>query len=301
MDRLRDPTVNHFFVFMATVLLAIPMTRTENCTSCVPGEVLADQLRQLRIEAVKQLILDRLEMEGRPRDMDPGERRELPAVFLQQVGAEDDNEEGANDDTGAGDEVARLSSLRQLILFPVKIWQSRTASTAVLKFSVTSEMRRLSLHSAILWTAKTLNIPSKQSSWRARDMTTIIDRQIEQRIGDPFLNLHLNVSINALKAVGSSKPYLVVQVDPYRKRPNGQELSDSTRRPGRRKRSTPMCGSGVTQCCRDSLYISFQDIGWSDWILAPQGFHAYYCRGSCRSAASVAASSTQHTSLLQVP
>jgi len=29
------------------------------------------------------------------------------------------------------------------------------------------------------------------------------------------------------------------------------------------------------------LWISFREIGWGDWILAPEGYQAYYCYGAC--------------------
>uniref|UniRef100_A0A8C5XRN0 TGF-beta family profile domain-containing protein n=1 Tax=Microcebus murinus TaxID=30608 RepID=A0A8C5XRN0_MICMU len=37
-------------------------------------------------------------------------------------------------------------------------------------------------------------------------------------------------------------------------------------------------GSGGRQVCRrHELYVSFQDLGWLDWVIAPQGYSAYYC------------------------
>uniref|UniRef100_A0A8C5G896 Bone morphogenetic protein 7-like n=1 Tax=Gouania willdenowi TaxID=441366 RepID=A0A8C5G896_GOUWI len=29
------------------------------------------------------------------------------------------------------------------------------------------------------------------------------------------------------------------------------------------------------------LYVSFKDLGWQDWIIAPEGYSAYYCEGEC--------------------
>ena len=34
-------------------------------------------------------------------------------------------------------------------------------------------------------------------------------------------------------------------------------------------------------CRRQSLYVDFSDVGWNDWIVAPPGYHAYYCHGDC--------------------
>ena len=35
------------------------------------------------------------------------------------------------------------------------------------------------------------------------------------------------------------------------------------------------------QCRRHNLNINFSDVGWSDWIVAPQGYNAFYCHGNC--------------------
>ncbi|XP_060747250.1 growth/differentiation factor 10b [Tachysurus vachellii] len=34
-------------------------------------------------------------------------------------------------------------------------------------------------------------------------------------------------------------------------------------------------------CARRYLRVDFADIGWSEWILAPKAFDAYYCAGTC--------------------
>lgn len=34
-------------------------------------------------------------------------------------------------------------------------------------------------------------------------------------------------------------------------------------------------------CSRRYLRVDFADIGWSEWVLAPKAFDAYYCAGPC--------------------
>ncbi|XP_030766398.1 protein decapentaplegic-like [Sitophilus oryzae] len=36
------------------------------------------------------------------------------------------------------------------------------------------------------------------------------------------------------------------------------------------------------QCSRHKMYVNFGDVGWSDWIVAPPGYDAYYCSGECK-------------------
>uniref|UniRef100_A0A914VTS6 TGF-beta family profile domain-containing protein n=1 Tax=Plectus sambesii TaxID=2011161 RepID=A0A914VTS6_9BILA len=34
-------------------------------------------------------------------------------------------------------------------------------------------------------------------------------------------------------------------------------------------------------CQRRTLYVSFKDLGWEKWVIAPEGYAAYYCDGYC--------------------
>lgn len=34
-------------------------------------------------------------------------------------------------------------------------------------------------------------------------------------------------------------------------------------------------------CQRHTLYVSFKSLGWQDWIIAPEGYPAFYCGGEC--------------------
>ncbi|KAM4729280.1 growth/differentiation factor 10 [Anableps anableps] len=35
------------------------------------------------------------------------------------------------------------------------------------------------------------------------------------------------------------------------------------------------------RCSRRNLRVDFADIGWSEWVIAPKSFDAYYCAGAC--------------------
>ncbi|XP_037072225.1 bone morphogenetic protein 7-like [Pollicipes pollicipes] len=34
-------------------------------------------------------------------------------------------------------------------------------------------------------------------------------------------------------------------------------------------------------CQKQNLYVSFRDLGWQDWIIAPDGYAAFFCTGLC--------------------
>ncbi|XP_023219136.1 bone morphogenetic protein 7-like [Centruroides sculpturatus] len=48
---------------------------------------------------------------------------------------------------------------------------------------------------------------------------------------------------------------------------------------GRLRRSTE---DNVSEgCSRHELYVDFEKIGWSTWIISPKGYNAYHCKGEC--------------------
>lgn len=34
-------------------------------------------------------------------------------------------------------------------------------------------------------------------------------------------------------------------------------------------------------CARHQMYVDFDKIGWSGWIISPKGYNAYHCKGAC--------------------
>ncbi|XP_037343661.2 protein DVR-1 [Pungitius pungitius] len=66
----------------------------------------------------------------------------------------------------------------------------------------------------------------------------------------------------------------------------------------RRRRSAvhlPVTPSNVCRARR--LYIDFKDVGWQDWIIAPQGYLANYCHGECPFPLSESLNGTNHAIL----
>ncbi|XP_050677719.1 inhibin beta chain [Leptidea sinapis] len=49
----------------------------------------------------------------------------------------------------------------------------------------------------------------------------------------------------------------------------------------RRRRALDCDDAAHGRCCRQTYYVSFRALGWDDWIVAPEGYYANYCRGAC--------------------
>ncbi|XP_027764966.1 embryonic growth/differentiation factor 1 [Empidonax traillii] len=75
-------------------------------------------------------------------------------------------------------------------------------------------------------------------------------------------------------------------------------LSRQCQAPQRRRRSArlpPLTPSNLCKARR--LHISFSDVGWENWIIAPQGYLANYCRGECPFPLTAELNSTNHAVL----
>ncbi|NWS20205.1 DERR protein, partial [Pachyramphus minor] len=70
------------------------------------------------------------------------------------------------------------------------------------------------------------------------------------------------------------------------------------RRRRRRRRSARHPQLTPSKLCKARrLYISFSDVGWENWIIAPQGYLANYCRGECPFPLTAELNSTNHAVL----
>ncbi|XP_048950277.1 bone morphogenetic protein 8B isoform X1 [Canis lupus dingo] len=93
------------------------------------------------------------------------------------------------------------------------------------------------------------------------------------RSKQPFLVTFFRASPGPVRAPRAARP--------LKRRPpkKSNELPHPNRLPGI---FDDVHGTDGRQVCRrHELYVSFQDLGWLDWVIAPQGYSAYYCEGEC--------------------
>ncbi|XP_013385477.1 bone morphogenetic protein 7 isoform X2 [Lingula anatina] len=50
----------------------------------------------------------------------------------------------------------------------------------------------------------------------------------------------------------------------------------------------------IKSCKRKTLYVSFKALGWQDWIIAPDGYSAFYCDGECAFPLNAQMNATNH-------
>ncbi|XP_055111177.1 bone morphogenetic protein 8B isoform X2 [Symphalangus syndactylus] len=141
--------------------------------------------------------------------------------------------------------------------------------------------------------------------WLVLDVTAASDRWLLKRHKDLGLRLYVETEdghsvdpglagLLGQRAPRSQQPFVVTffraslspirtprAVRPLRRRQpkKTNELPQANRLPGI---FDDIHGSHGRQVCRrHELYVSFQDLGWLDWVIAPQGYSAYYCEGEC--------------------
>ncbi|XP_020514247.1 inhibin beta A chain-like [Labrus bergylta] len=122
-------------------------------------------------------------------------------------------------------------------------------------------------------------VDARRSGWH----TLAISRQVQNLLEGGSSSLSLEVSCPLCAEGGalpvlttgaggrdqSHRPFLTVTMRPR------EELTQ------RRIKRGLECDGKLRLCCKRQFYVDFKDIGWSDWIIAPSGYHANYCEGDC--------------------
>ncbi|KAM8822101.1 LOW QUALITY PROTEIN: inhibin beta A chain-like [Synchiropus picturatus] len=125
-------------------------------------------------------------------------------------------------------------------------------------------------------------VDTRRSGWHTFPLTPAVRGALAAGGARPRLSLRVSCPLCAeagaaplLPAAArqhSHRPFLMVAVR--------QEEGGEARRRRRRRRGLE-CDAQVRVCCKRQFFVNFKDIGWSDWIIAPSGYHANYCEGEC--------------------
>ncbi|XP_009069569.1 PREDICTED: growth/differentiation factor 15 [Acanthisitta chloris] len=120
-------------------------------------------------------------------------------------------------------------------------------------------------------TPKLLHSQELDQNSQSLDLTAAIQPWVEGPEDTLRLELDFTANISAMLVTSEGEP-LVLEV----------ETQENTARRARRARGLEEeCGKSDGKCCLKTLKVSFQDIGWSDWIIAPNSYYMRFCEGSC--------------------
>lgn len=79
-----------------------------------------------------------------------------------------------------------------------------------------------------------------------------------------------------------------------RKSREGKTRRNRRNRKDKKKKRRKTKKGDKNMCRRHPLYVDFSDVGWNDWIVAPDGYNAYYCQGDCNFPLAHHLNSTNH-------
>ncbi|NXY39140.1 DERR protein, partial [Pomatorhinus ruficollis] len=135
------------------------------------------------------------------------------------------------------------------------------------------------LHKSLLFN---LSAALKDSAIPGRNLTLVLEISAGGRAGDSGTPRSPCAGTDAFEATS----LLVVTL--------GQQCQAARRK----RRSPPTPPVTPSPLCKPRrLYISFSDVGWENWIIAPQGYLANYCRGDCPFPLAAELNSTNHAVL----
>ncbi|CAI2353607.1 unnamed protein product [Caenorhabditis sp. 36 PRJEB53466] len=129
------------------------------------------------------------------------------------------------------------------------------------------------------------------TDWIDVDVSTAFSRRID-RISF-FVELPENVEMDETESSSlSSLPYARAQSAPLIVFSDLSEPSSVRRKrsaqPGNSERKSRKKGRKhhnyeveSNLCRKTDLYVDFDELGWQDWIMAPKGYDAFQCQGSC--------------------
>ncbi|XP_072312882.1 bone morphogenetic protein 2-like [Eucyclogobius newberryi] len=90
----------------------------------------------------------------------------------------------------------------------------------------------------------------------------------------PETNAYLVIFSDESAGKAINKSYFAKAQSPQSLQHNGHSRH-------RRAAALDRPNSPAHTCQRVPLFVDFEEIGWSGWIISPRGYNAYHCRGSC--------------------
>ncbi|XP_029169043.1 protein 60A [Nylanderia fulva] len=163
-----------------------------------------------------------------------------------------------------------------------------------------------------------INVTTSQEGWLTLNVTAALDHWVNNPSGNRGLYISVHpadrlvhelrpedIGIIEFRGDPDYQPFMVG----YFKSSGRREAKIRQKRDAKRKkksettswdyRTNPYTDPGTTQyysrtCRIQTLYVSFRDLQWQDWIIAPDGYDAYYCSGDCNFPLNAHMNATNH-------
>lgn len=161
-----------------------------------------------------------------------------------------------------------------------------------------------------------INVTNSQEGWLTLNVTAALDHWVNNPSGNRGLYISVHpadrlvhelrpedIGIIEFRGDPDYQPFMVG----YFKSSGRREAKIRQKRDARRKKSestnwdyrtNPYTDPGATyssRTCRiKQLYVSFRDLQWQDWIIAPDGYDAFYCSGDCNFPLNAHMNATNH-------
>ncbi|KAM4605230.1 anti-dorsalizing morphogenic protein [Polymixia lowei] len=134
-------------------------------------------------------------------------------------------------------------------------------------------------------------------SWMTDEGSNLGLQVVVKTLGGSQMDMKLVRFASGRNHHQSKQPMLVLFTDDGRRSTTleGKDLNDTPASPSLPR--VPMTGSATSRsarsldhgeeegasmpCQRLPLYVDFEEIGWSGWIVSPRGYNAYHCKGAC--------------------
>ena len=121
----------------------------------------------------------------------------------------------------------------------------------------------------------------------ARAITLDVSPAVRRWLAHPRANHGLLIRV--LSPAGAGERVRLRRVegetddDWHRNQPLLVVYTDDGRPRGRVRRSAPHSHKRRhDECRRRKLYVDFTEVGWNNWIVAPGGYNAFFCKGECK-------------------
>ncbi|KAL2097628.1 hypothetical protein ACEWY4_006835 [Coilia grayii] len=267
-----------------------------------------DTHRALRLDALKASMLSYLGMDRPPELTASGSEHELDRMFqqyremLQQLRANTTQEEKLTQHTKTV-----LVTIRPASVLPVTVqkgehhvhhgalwYRAEFHKTSLIREEQALVWAVLRLHSAYhgcSHTKQKIQFNIYEPGGGENTQLYVMDKIVKRRFCTRNMTLNVRAAVKEWR-LRSGNSTLIIDVGvsmgerTYPTIPNitlemDLLLHDGGGNPRRARSTKEESCEEDNKCCRSSLNVSFKEIGWADWVVAPSSYNMYFCDGSC--------------------